>query len=344
VSSSDPSFDASIARRHIVIVAFDGVEAIDVTGPASTFAKASLAVPGAYRLTVASPQGGNVRTSAGLAIADTTPLNSLVSAFGRHVDDIDTVIVAGGEEDALRRAVLEDGAAQWVAAIAPRVRRVASVCTGAFVLMAAGLLDARESTTHWRACDLLASMCAATDVQHDRVFVRDGKVWTSGGVTTGIDMALGMIEADHGRALAMDIARDLALFVLRGGAESQVSRSLTLQQGATSPVRDVIAWIESHLDADLSVDALAAVARMSPRNFSRAFSRDTGVSPARYVTRARVHFANSLLRQTAWPQERIAQRSGFRSVDALQRAFREVFGVPMSQYRRAAQTQSATLA
>lgn len=329
MSASALSSDAEVVSRHIVIVAFDGVEAIDVTGPASAFAKASLAVPGAYRLTVASPHGGNVQTSAGLAIADTRSLSSL-----RLSDDFDTVIVAGGEEAALRRAVLDDGAGQWVADIAPHARRIASVCTGAFVLMAAGLLDARQSTTHWRACDLLASMCAATDVQRDRVFVRDGNVWTSGGVTTGIDMALGMIEADLGRAVAMDIARDLALFVLRGGAESQVSRSLTLQQGASSPVRDVIAWIESHLDADLSVDALAAVARMSPRNFSRAFSRDTGVSPARFVTRARVHFAKSLLRQTQWTQERIAQRSGFRSVDTLQRAFHEAFGVPMSQHRQ----------
>jgi len=326
---SAPSCGAQTISRHVVIVVFDGAEAIDITGPASAFAKASIAVPGAYRLTIASPHGGNVTTSAGLAIADTSSLQSLdVSA------DIDTVIVAGGEEDALRRAVLEDGAQQWIASIAPHARRMASVCTGAFVLMAAGLLDSRQSTTHWRACDLLASMCAATDVQHDRVFVRDGDLWTSGGVTTGIDMALGMIEADLGRDVAMDIARDLALFVLRGGAESQVSRSLALQQGATSPVRDVIAWIESHLDADLSVDALAAVARMSPRNFSRAFSRDTGVSPARYVTRARVHFAKSLLRQTAWTQARIAQRSGFRSVDALQRAFRETFGEPVSAHRQ----------
>ncbi|PTD99752.1 GlxA family transcriptional regulator [Pandoraea apista] len=331
VSAYVLSSGADPVGRHIVIVAFEGVEAIDVTGPASVFAKASLAVPGAYRLSVVSPYGGNVNTSAGLAIANTTLLRALGDSR-----NIDTIIVAGGEEAALRQAAVNGGAAQWVAQAAARARRVSSVCTGAFVLMAAGLLDSRQSTTHWRACDLLASMCTATDVQRDRVFVRDGNVWTSGGVTTGIDMALGMIEADLGRAVAMDIARDLALFVLRGGAESQVSRSLALQQGATSPVRDVIAWIESHLDADLSVEALAAVARMSPRNFSRAFSRDTGISPARYVVRARAHFAASLLRQTGWTQERIAQRSGFRSVDAFQRAFRDTFGTPVSQYRQTA--------
>ncbi|WP_353190256.1 DJ-1/PfpI family protein [Pandoraea pnomenusa] len=331
MSAHAPSADDARVSRHVVIVAFDGVEVLDVTGPASAFAKASLAVPGAYRLTVASPRGGDVGTNAGLVMAGSTALPALGDPR-----DIDTIIVAGGEEAALRQAVFDDGVGQWLALAATNTRRVASVCTGAFVLMAAGLLDSRRSTTHWRACDTLASMCAATDVQRDRVFVRDGNVWTSGGVTTGIDMALGMIEADLGRAVAMDVARDLALFVLRGGAESQVSRSLTLQQGATSPVRDVIAWIESHLDADLSVEALAAVARMSPRNFSRAFSRDTGISPARYVSRARVHFAASLLRQTGWTQERIAERSGFGSVDALQRAYRATFGEPMSAHRQTA--------
>ncbi|VVE15808.1 HTH-type transcriptional regulator CdhR [Pandoraea pneumonica] len=319
--------------RHVVIVAFEGVEAIDVAGPASAFAKASLAVPGAYRVTIASPYGGSVHTSAGLSLADTQSLSVLGSENAAD-PAFDTIIVAGGEEAALRRAILDDGAALWLSQAAQQARRVASVCTGAFVLMAAGLLDKRQSTTHWRACDRLESMCADTQVQRGRVFVRDGNVWTSGGVTTGIDMALGMIEADLGRAVAMDIARDLALFVVRGGAESQVSRSLTLQSGASSPVRDVIAWIESHLDGDLSVDALAAVARMSPRNFSRAFSRETGTSPARYVTRSRLDFAASLLRQTPWTQERVAQRSGFQSVDALQRAFRATFGQSMADYRR----------
>ncbi|VVD76789.1 HTH-type transcriptional regulator CdhR [Pandoraea iniqua] len=331
--SNHTAADTSGLCRHVVIIAFEGVEAIDVAGPASAFAKASLAVPGAYRISIASPHGGNVHTSAGLSLADTLALSTLGGPL-RSDDPIDTIIVAGGEEAALRRAILDDGAAEWMAQAAQQARRVASVCTGAFVLMAAGLLDARQSTTHWRACDRLESMCAGTQVQRDRVFVRDGNVWTSGGVTTGIDMALGMIEADLGRAVAMDIARDLALFVVRGGAESQVSRSLTLQSGASSPVRDVIAWIESHLDGDLSVDALAAVARMSPRNFSRAFSREAGTSPARYVTRSRVDFAASLLRQTTWTQARVAQRSGFQSVDALQRAFRATFGTSMADYRR----------
>ncbi|ALS63237.1 transcriptional regulator [Pandoraea norimbergensis] len=335
VRSNHTAAEPSGLCRHVVIIAFEGVEAIDVAGPASAFAKASLAVPGAYRISIASPHGGNVHTSAGLSLADTLALSTLGGPL-RSDDPIDTIIVAGGEEAALRRAILDDGAAEWMARAAQQARRVASVCTGAFVLMAAGLLDARQSTTHWRACDRLESMCAGTQVQRDRVFVRDGNVWTSGGVTTGIDMALGMIEADLGRAVAMDIARDLALFVVRGGAESQVSRSLTLQSGASSPVRDVIAWIESHLDGDLSVDALAAVARMSPRNFSRAFSREAGTSPARYVTRSRVDFAASLLRQTTWTQERIAQRSGFQSVDALQRAFRTTFGTSMADYRREA--------
>jgi transcriptional regulator GlxA family with amidase domain len=312
--------------REVVLVVFDGVEAIDVAAPASAFSKAAELVPGAYRVSIASPGGGDVATNSGLTLAGTHTLQSLLGP-------IDTLIIAGGDEAALRAAILEQGAGAWVAEVAPRVRRVASVCTGAFALAAAGLLDDRQSTTHWNTCDLLQTLCPKTRVQRDRIYVRDGPVWTSAGVTTGLDLALALIEADLGRPTAVQIARNLALFMVRGGVQPQVSPALAAQAEASSRLRELVAWIMGHLAEDLSVDALAERARMSPRNFARAFAAQTGSTPARFVAQARVDHAAGLLLQTDWRQDKVASRSGFGSVDAFQRAFRKQLGVAPDTYR-----------
>jgi len=314
------------AVREVVLLAFEGVEAIDVASPASAFSKASLLVPGAYRVRIASPRGGTVATSAGFALADTLPLDAVQGP-------IDTLVVAGGEEDALRRAIFDDGAGRWLAQAAPHARRVASVCTGAFVLAAAGLLEQREATTHANACDLLAQLCPGTRVQRDRIFVRDGALWTSAGVTTGLDLALALIEDDLGRATAMQIARDLAVFLLRPGHAPQLSPALQAQADASARLRELMAWVQGHLTHDLSVDALAQRAHMSPRNFARAFAAQARCTPARFVAQARTQQAATLLRQTDWPQDKVAQRSGFGSVDAMARAVRQHLGQGLAQLR-----------
>lgn len=316
------------AVREVVLLAFDGVEAIDVASPASAFSKAALHVPGAYRVRIASPRGGTVATSAGFALADTLPLHAVQGP-------IDTLVVAGGEEDALRRAIFDDGAGRWLAETAPHARRVASVCTGAFVLAAAGLLEQREATTHANACDLLAQLCPGTRVQRDRIYVRDGALWTSAGVTTGLDLALALIEDDLGRATAMQIARDLAVFLLRPGSAPQHSPALQAQADASARMRELMAWVQGHLTHDLSVDALAQRAHMSPRNFARAFAAQARCTPARFVAQARAQQAATLLRQTDWPQDKVAQRSGFGSVDAMARAVRQHLGQGLAQLRAA---------
>jgi len=310
--------------RDVVLLAFDGVEALDITAPASAFSKAG----GAYRITLASPHGGAVRTSAGLALADTAPMRGLNGP-------IDTLIVAGGEEDALRRAIYEDGAGDWLAQAATRTRRMASVCTGAFALAAAGLLEQRDATTHANACDLLAGLCPGTRVLRDRIFVRDGAVWTSAGVTTGLDMALALIEDDLGRPVAMQIARNLALFMLRPGTAPQDSPALRAQADASARLRELIAWVQGHLTQDLSVDALARRAHMSPRNFARAFAAQAHCPPARFVAQARAQHAAMLLRQTDWPHDKVAARSGFGSPDAMARAVRQHLGQEPAQLRAA---------
>jgi transcriptional regulator GlxA family with amidase domain len=317
---------AAVSASDIVLVAFDGAEAIDIAGPASVFSKAEQLHPGTYRIHIASPTGGTVLTNSGLSIFGTSKLQDLPA-------EIDTLIVVGGDEAPLRAALREKVIGTWLTHIAPRTRRITSVCSGAFALATVGLLDGREATTHWSALDLLQQVRPQVRVQRDRIYVRDGPIWTSAGVTTSIELALALVEDDLGHAVAMDIARILALPMLRGGGQPQVSQTLQAQEAASHRLREIIAWIGTHLQEDLSVGALAQRAGMSPRNFARAFVAETRSTPARFVERERVNAAAELLRRTQWTQERIADRSGFGSVDALQRAFARQHGRTPRDYR-----------
>lgn len=333
-TSSDNDDKAAVSARDIVLVAFDGAEAIDIAGPASVFSKAEQLHPGTYRIHIASPTGGTVLTNSGLSISGTRRLQDLPA-------EIDTLIVVGGDEAPLRAALREKVIGNWLTTIAPQTRRITSVCSGAFALATVGLLDGREATTHWSALDLLQQVRPQVRVQRDRIYVRDGPIWTSAGVTTSIELALALVEDDLGHAVAMDIARILALPLLRGGEHPQVSLSLQAQESASHRLREIIAWISTHLQEDLSVGALAQRAGMSPRNFARAFVAETGCTPARFVERERVTAAAELLRRTEWTQERIATRAGFGSVDALQRAFARQYGRTPRDYREGESARSS---
>ena len=317
---------AAVSAKDIVLVAFDGAEAIDIAGPASVFSKAEQLHPGTYRIHIASPTGGTVLTNSGLSISGTARLHDLPKS-------IDTLVVVGGDEAPLREALRQQVIGAWLTEAAPGARRITSVCSGAFALATVGLLDGREATTHWSALDLLQQVRPQVRVQRDRIYVRDGPIWTSAGVTTSIELALALVEDDLGHAVAMDIARTLALPMLRGGGQSQLSQTLEAQDSASHRLSDLIAWIGTHLQEDLSVGSLAQRVQMSPRNFARAFVAQTGCTPARFVEQSRVSAAAELLKRTQWTQERIADRSGFRSVDALQRAFQRQFGRTPRAYR-----------
>jgi transcriptional regulator GlxA family with amidase domain len=317
---------AAISASDIVLVVFDGAEAIDLAGPASVFSKAEELRPGTYRLHIASPAGGTVQTNSGLSICGTQKLDQLPH-------EIDTLVVVGGDEAPLRAAILEQGVSQWLKKVGPDTRRIASVCSGAFALAAAGLLNGRQATTHWSALDLLEQLCPQVRVLRDRIYVHDGPVWTSAGVTTSIELALALVEDDLGHAIPMEIAKKLALPMLRGGEQTLLSPTLQAQDAASHRVRELLAWISTHLQDDLCVEALAQRVQMSPRHFARAFAAETGCTPARFVEQARVTAAAQLLRRTTWTQDRIAARSGFRSVDTLQRAFARQFGVTPRAYR-----------
>ena len=313
------------AVRVIDVLAYPAVQLLDVTGPIQVFASANDFVteaggPPPYSLRVVSQGGQDVTASAGLALA-TEPLTRA---------PLDTLMVAGGEgaETAADNPVLVD----WVRERATEARRVASVCTGAFVLAAAGVLDGRRAATHWMFCNRLARRFPAVRVEADPIFVRDGPVWTSAGVTAGIDLALALVEEDLGRAVALAVARYLVVFLKRPGGQAQFSAALALQ-AAEDKFGALHAWIGGHLVDDLPLSVLADQAGMSERSFSRRYAEATGQTPARAIERLRVEAARRLLSETRTPVKRIAQRCGFGSEETMRRSFLRVLSVTPQNYR-----------
>jgi len=313
------------SSRAIVIVAFDDVQALDVVGPAEVFAMAALHGRADYVVSIVTPGGETVRSSGGIRFEADGDVH-------RVRGPIDTLVVAGG--DGTRPLQHDDALNARIAMLAAKSRRVTSVCSGALLLASAGLLDGRRATTHWIACDELESGYPNVVVERDPIFVRDGHIATSAGVTAGMDLALALVEEDYGPRLALGIARGLVLFMRRPGGQSQFSAQLAAQPAQREPLRELQAWIPDHLDEDLSVAALAARAFMSERNFARAFRRETGMTPAAHVEAARVERARTELEQTALPIEAIATRCGFGSVETLRRAFHRRLGVAPADYRR----------
>jgi transcriptional regulator GlxA family with amidase domain len=321
--------------RTVWIVAFPGAQLIDVTGPWEVFAMANR-VGGAraarYAATIVAPAAGTVTTSGGLALL---AQRSLAQATG----PVDTLLVAGGE--GTRAGTRDARLVPWIRRTARRARRVASVCTGAFLLAEAGLLDGRRATTHWAQCDALQRRFPDVRVERDPIFVRDGHVFTSAGITAGIDLALELVEEDYGRDVALTVARYLVMFLRRPGGQSQFSAQLSAQLAERDGLREVQAWIADHPEGDLTVPALARRARMSPRNFARAFRREIGVTPAAYVEAQRVEVARRLLETTAHNVAEVAEACGFARAETLHRAFRRVLRVPPAQYRRHFRTPQA---
>jgi transcriptional regulator GlxA family with amidase domain len=311
--------------RRIVIVAFEDVQILDVTGPGEVFSQADREHgERAYAIELVGGTGAPLCSSSGLRLL---PDRSLEDCRG----PIDTLIVAGGR--GARAASAEGQLISWLRLAARRSRRVCSVCTGAFLLARAGLLDGRRATTHWASCSALARLHPAIDVQPDPIFVRDGNVYTSAGVSAGIDLALALVEEDLGSAAALEVARALVLFIRRPGSQAQFSAGLAGQAASRPGIRELQPWIAGNLHEDLSVAALAARAYMSPRNFARVFAAETGVTPAAYVEELRLERARVLLETTEIQLEELAHRCGFGTVETLRRAFARRLRVSPSAYR-----------
>jgi transcriptional regulator GlxA family with amidase domain len=316
--------------RRVVVVTFPELQLLDVTGPWEVFGRTTRylrehGLAGGYRLELAASRGAAVTSSSGLTLAVPRPLAALRGP-------LDTLLVAGGV--GTERALADRRLLGFVRSAGRRARRVASVCTGAFLLAEAGLLDGRRATTHWGACAALAARYPKVSVDPDPIFVRDGRVWTSAGVTAGMDLALALVEEDHGREVALGVARELVLFLKRPGGQAQFSAQLQAQLAERETLRDLQAWMIDHPDADLSVEALAKRVAMSPRHFARVFKAETGETPARAAQAARVEAARRRLEDGDDGLEGVASACGFGSAEVMRRAFLRTLRVGPAAYRR----------
>lgn len=316
-----------ITVRTIEVLAFPSVQLLDVTGPLQVFASANDLVAGAggtppYSLRVVAKDRRLVTASAGLPIG-AEPLPPIGAA-------LDTLMIPGGQ--GVDAAAADPALVDWVRERAKHARRTASVCTGAFLLAASGMLDGRRAATHWSFCAELARRFPAVRVEADPIFLRDGSVWTSAGVTAGIDLALALVEEDLGRTAALSVARYLVVFLKRPGGQAQFSAALSLQT-AEEKFGALHDWINGHLADDISLPILAGQAGMSERSFSRHYAEETGLTPARAVERLRVEAARRLLSDSRLPVKRISQRCGFGSEETMRRSFLRLLAVSPHDYR-----------
>jgi transcriptional regulator GlxA family with amidase domain len=326
--------------HRVVIAVFPDVDLLDVTGPAEVFALADreTADRAGYRVRLAGPAAGPVRTSAGVRlVADL--------AFDEVGADVDTLIVPGAVDmtEAGPVARVDPGVVAWVRATAPHARRVASVCVGAHVLAAAGLLDGRTATTHWSTAAQLAAAHPEVTVDPDPIFVRTdrGRLWTGAGISACLDLALALVAEDRGEDAALAVARQLVMYLKRQGGQSQFSVPLSRPASARRDIDDLRLWIADHLDQDLSAPVLAARMCVSERHLARVFTAETGVGPAAYVEAARVEAARRLLETTDDPLARVAAAAGLGSAETLHRAFRRRLATTPGAYRRRFRTSTA---
>jgi len=315
------------AIRVIEVLAYPSVQLLDVTGPVQVFASANdfATEAGAtppYELRVVTQAGPSVTASAGVGLA-AIPLPAIGAP-------LDTLMIAGGQ--GVETAAADPGLVDWVRQRAKDARRVASVCTGAFLLAASGVLDGKRATTHWSLCAELARRFPAIRVEPDPIFVRDGSIWTSAGVTAGIDLALALVEQDLGHAASLAVARYLVMFLKRPGGQAQFSAALALQT-AEDKFGALHDWISRHLAEDISLQVLARQAGMSERSFSRRYAEATGLTPGRAVEQLRVEAARRLLLESRLPVKRISQRCGFGSEETMRRSFIRLLAVSPQDYR-----------
>src|ERR1700738_4484858 len=317
---------AKPARRLIAIVVPPNAQSLDVSGPLDAFLEANRQSSGGVlydvRLVAAGP-GRRIRVGGMSLVTD--------SSIFDDVRSIDTMLVAGTPDYGLAYTSADIHA--WLRRRAPKTRRYGSVCTGAFFLGAAGLLDGMNATTHWQHAAELAERFPAAKVVPDQIYVQDGALYTSAGVTAGIDLALKLIEDDHGRDLALTVARRLVVFLKRPGGQSQFSAHLAGQRADEGKIGSLQHWILDHLSHDLSLESLAGRVAMSVRNFTRVFQGETGTTPAEFVEMARVDAARRLLEESETALQLVASRCGFSGPDTMRRAFLRRIGCGPSEYR-----------
>jgi transcriptional regulator GlxA family with amidase domain len=321
-----PASTRRCGPRRIVLVVYDGAQILDVSGPAAVFTSANrCSGERHYDVEIVSSSGEPVVTSGAMTV-QTKPLPAVSQR------DLDTLLVVGGDDQAVLAATRDEALCRWLRRAAPRARRYGSVCSGTFVLAVCGLVDGRRVATHWDGCAQLAQMFPTVQVDPEALYVVDGACWTSAGVTTGIDMALAMVEADVGAELAGAVAQRLVVYARRPGHQSQFSALLRAQVRCDAPYAELVEWMHANLERDLGVEALAKRCGQSPRDFHRKFARTTGQTPARFVENLRLDRVRALLGHDLALKE-IAVETGFGSAVRMSRAFERRFGVKPSLFR-----------
>jgi len=314
--------------KHIVIVGYDDITSLDLAGPLEAFSSAVIEDASrnpqpCYKVTIAALGAKTFRSESGLRMMATCFLNSV-----RHLD---TLLIPGGR--AMRLSDSGPKLANWISRRADQIRRIASVCTGIYGLAPTGLLNGRRVTTHWRFAADLANRYPELKIDANALYIRDGKFYTSAGITAGIDLSLALIEEDYGPQVALRVARELVVYMKRPGGQEQFSAPLKFQVTSTSPFADLAAWMLAHLDQDLSVEVLAEHVNLSPRQFSRRFKSEFNSSPAAFVQRVRLDEARKRLSASGGSVESIADSVGFPDPDSFRRAFVQCFGLAPRQYR-----------
>lgn len=313
--------------RRIGIVGFDDVQALDVTGPADTFAAASQIAGGktpVYEVVLLGLNKGRVRTQSGIHFyADATLSNAGL---------VDTIVIPGGKGIRTDRAI-RTRIASWLRTAAPKARRVASVCTGVYALAEAGLLEGRTATTHWCYAADVRAKWNSIGINADAIFVKDGKYYTSAGITAGIDLCLAFVEEDCGQDVALKVARELVVYLKRSGGQLQYSQPLALQTQAKEHFGDIAGWIRGHLGENLTIESIAEHANLSPRHFTRKFKDLVGITPADFVEELRLDEARWLLVNAGDSIAKVAENVGYSSDDTFRRAFERRFGVAPTEYR-----------
>jgi transcriptional regulator GlxA family with amidase domain len=315
--------------RSVALVVFPNFQIIDAAGPLGAFEIAGRYCPGAYEISLRAAAPGGVASSSGVRM--------MAAALGDPAG-LDTLVVAGG--DGSREAMRDPALLGFTRSAGKAARRVSSVCSGAYILAAAGLLDGRRATTHWSRAEDFARRFPAVRLEADRIWIRDGEVWTSAGITAGIDLALAMIEADLGEAVARRTAQQLVVYHRRPSGQSQFSALLELDAGG-GRFGPLMAWMRENLADRLTIDRLAERVGMSERNFARAFHAETRLTPAKAVERLRLEAARTAVEDSARPIDLIARAAGFGDPERMRRAFVRAFGQPPQALRRAARGEAA---
>ncbi|HTF80863.1 MAG TPA: GlxA family transcriptional regulator [Cytophagales bacterium] len=324
--------DISMGKKHILVVAMPHTLLLDVAGPCDVFSRANLMVEKklgireGYKISVVSRDSSNIVMSlsgAGLYCKDQ------IEDIKSHID---TLIIAGNPSTNAWES--KPAFLKWMVETYNKSKRIASICVGAFLLAEAGLLTGRSATTHWKFCKELQRRFPDVKVDGDPIYVKDGNIYTSAGVSAGIDLALALVEEDYGREIALEVARDLVLYLRRPGSQSQFSVVLAHQEAEYEPIRKLQTWMLDHLHEDLGVEALANQCFMSPRNFARVFHKEIGLTPGKYLEKLRVERCRRLLEAHALDIDQIANECGFGSADTMRRIFLRNLKVTPSDYRR----------